>query len=553
MSGRDGEGPASGAMPRSVQILVGVLAVIALAGTVAFTATFREIGARSGPVPSAAAAPQPVCADVPLVVDPTIASAVETIVAAIPAADLGCSTLSVTPRDSGRAFSDLTTAGTGPTLWIPDSREWLGRASGAGSSVVELGPSIASTPVVTVSASAAQPTNWSDMLADDGVLLGNPAASAVSNAPVVAMVVEAHARGEDAASVAEKLVPALRTAVDDPATSGSTGRIEAVATSGGTAVATEQAFEVYRSTHPDTVLSAWVPASHSVFMDYPLAAVGSGDSPEAASPAVAEAGRVLAQALSSPTGRSVLSGSGFRSPDRDRLGVDGVGWVEMLPRPDPEYFSAVVAQSQLLMRPLRALAVVDVSGSMDYVQDGVTRMTATSKAGADAIEFFPPDAQLGLWAFSIELGDGTDYRQLEPVRRMDAPEGQADHRAALLAQVNDLPALVGGGTGLYDTVIAAYRALQHEYDPGSINVVILLTDGANDDSASISRQELLDTLTAEQDPMRPVHVVTIGVSHDADTDILEQISEVTGGRSYFAQTPADIPTVFADAINARIG
>src|SRR3546814_15522519 len=101
---------------------------------------------------------------------------------------------------------------------------------------------------------------------------------------------------------------------------------------------------------------------------------------------------------------------------------------------------------------------------------------------------FPANSQLGLWAFSVDLGEGTDYRELEPVARMDATEGDTDHRSKLLSRIDSLSSIVGGGTGLYDSVLAAYRSMQQTYDPASINSVILLTDGSNDDPRSDERR-----------------------------------------------------------------
>ena len=46
--------------------------------------------------------------------------------------------------------------------------------------------------------------------------------------------------------------------------------------------------------------------------------------------------------------------------------------------------------------------------------------------------------------------------------------------------------LTGGGTGLYDTALAAYRTALRNYDPHYSNAVVLMTDGRNEDPGSIS-------------------------------------------------------------------
>jgi secreted protein with Ig-like and vWFA domain len=115
-----------------------------------------------------------------------------------------------------------------------------------------------------------------------------------------------------------------------------------------------------------------------------------------------------------------------------------------------------------------------------------------------------------------------------------------------------LPDRLGGATGLYDTTLAAFKEVQDSYDPNFSNSVILLTDGQNEDDNSISLQGLLAELKALEDPARPVLILTIGITEDADADSLQQIADATGGTSYVAESAADISTVFVDAVASRI-
>ncbi|BBE47448.1 MULTISPECIES: substrate-binding domain-containing protein [Rhodococcus] len=550
MSFRHGYGAPPASMPRSVQVLIGLLAVVAVGGTAAFAVTFKSVSDKGelgvGAVTAATATSCENPGTVTVAADPSIASGLEAVAAAIPATELGCSSLSVTPQDPVLTVAAIAD-GSAPALWIPDSSEWLDKVSASGQEIRRISNSVASTPVVTVSAPGSEaPAAWTDVLGGPALHIGDPLTSAVSSAPIVAAFAEAQSRGGDLTSISAALVPVAQAQYRNLKETGSTGRIQTVDADGGTAVTTEQTFEAYLAAHADSRLTASVPSSGSVFMDYPMASVGADSS-------AADAGKLLAAALTSDTGRSVLAGLGFRGADQAPPVAGGVGKVGSLVPSDPSVVTKALARYEILSRPSRALAVVDVSGSMDYMQDGVTRMAATAQAGDIAIRMFPANAQLGLWAFSVDLGDGTDYRELEPVARMDATEGGTDHRSKLLSRIDNLSSIVGGGTGLYDSVLAAYRSMQQSCDPASINSVILLTDGANDDPSGIALQELLDTLTREQDPTRPVPIITIGVTDDADTDVLEQISTLTGGNSHFAPTPADIPKVFVGAISGRAG
>ena len=62
------------------------------------------------------------------------------------------------------------------------------------------------------------------------------------------------------------------------------------------------------------------------------------------------------------------------------------------------------------------------------------------------------------------------------------PRWPLDQRAApmLGAALDTMPSEVRGDTGLYDTVLAAYREAQRNYNPGRENSVVVVTDGAKE-------------------------------------------------------------------------
>lgn len=101
-----------------------------------------------------------------------------------------------------------------------------------------------------------------------------------------------------------------------------------------------------------------------------------------------------------------------------------------------------------------------------------------------------------------------------------------------------------GDTALYDTTLAAYRRMQEAWQPDRLNVVILLTDGKNEDPSGLSKSALLEKLKQAADPKKPVTIATIAYGQDADVDTLKQISEATGGRSFVAADPKDLSRVF---------
>jgi Ca-activated chloride channel homolog len=110
---------------------------------------------------------------------------------------------------------------------------------------------------------------------------------------------------------------------------------------------------------------------------------------------------------------------------------------------------------------------------------------------------------------------------------------------------------VGGNTALYDTALAAFQDVSAHYDPSSVNVVALLTDGTDVDPDGIGLHALITRLKAEYDPAKPVHIVTIGFGADADAGALGRIAAATHGQSYVVKNSKDIVGVVLDSIIAN--
>jgi hypothetical protein len=313
-------------------------------------------------------------------------------------------------------------------------------------------------------------------------------------------------------------------------------------------VLTEQQLVKMQDEGKATTLDAAVPKSGTMLLDYPLAAVSSEES-------VVEAGRRLATFLSGPTGSELIAAEGFRDASGTPLsGGRGLGpeLYDVVPSPKADAVTGALRQWAMLTVPSRILAVVDVSGSMDFVDSGTPRISLAVTAAGGALELFPDNAEIGVWAFSEKLGPGNrDYTSLAPIRKLGASSGGVSQREVLGAALQKLPQMTDGGTGLHDTTLAAIRTLQDDYEARAVNSVILLTDGENDDPGSLSLNELVSTIEREKDPARPIQVIAIGMGPDADAQALRRIASATGGRSYVARDPQDIAEVFIDAMLSR--
>jgi hypothetical protein len=182
---------------------------------------------------------------------------------------------------------------------------------------------------------------------------------------------------------------------------------------------------------------------------------------------------------------------------------------------------------------------------------GASRMQITRAAASSGLSLYPDDTSIGLWVFATDLTPTTDYRRLVPLGPLGVRADGVSGRERLGLALADLSYVRGGGTGLYDTTLAAVREVRRGWDPDRVNSVVLLTDGHNDDRHGISRSRLLRTLAKEADPRRPVPVITIGLGGDSDRAALAAISRETGGSTYAASRASDSYRVFREAMGRR--
>ncbi|MGH8774724.1 MAG: substrate-binding domain-containing protein [Jiangellaceae bacterium] len=187
------------------------------------------------------------------------------------------------------------------------------------------------------------------------------------------------------------------------------------------------------------------------------------------------------------------------------------------------------------------LVAVDVSGSMgspvsasgppliDVVQEGILRLA----------DLLPDDSELSLWEFGSLLAPPLDYRSLLPRGPLNA-----DRRERLVGATEAL-AVRETGTGLYDTILAAYVAARDGYREAVPNHVVLFTDGRNeDDPGSVSAQQLGEQLAAAQDPERPVQLTVITFGPEPEAGVLAGALEGVGGSVSPLTTAGEVRAVF---------
>lgn len=485
--------------------------------------------------------------------DPAIAPVVSKALDGASTKELGCAKVIVDAKPSAATAATIGKPGGVPALWLPDSSIWLARQLRAtGSPLDSASQSVARTPVVVVAKQGAAPTfdSWLSVLKQPGLRIGNPLEDTVSAGPVVGALAEAEQGKSDPNAITAALVPIAQAQLTNTTQGSAEERLGEVAKEGGLAVSTEQQLIDYNAKHPGTLLTAVVPATGTPALNYPIAVTESANDRHARAK---QTGEALAERITGSDGADALRNAGFRGPDFAPLGGTGVGAVETLTVNDLTAFDTAMRRYGVLALPSRMLAVLDVSGSMKFSAGPTTRVGLLSQAIDNGLPLFPDNAQIGLWAFSIDKGGpGQDWKDLVPIRTLSEKVGDKTQRQLLADEGHSLDALVGGGTGLYDTTLAAFRMVQSTYDPHYVNSVVIITDGTNEDPNGISLDQLLAIVKKEQDPARPVVLITLGITEDADAAVLKQISDTTpGGGSRVARNADEIPNIVIDLIRAR--
>jgi Mg-chelatase subunit ChlD len=450
-----------------------------------------------------------------------------------------------------------------PDVWIPTSSLWVERAASRHLLGSGPHPSIASSPLVVAVSAALR-----DSLAGTGGTIGWDAlVTAASGRHVVLDVSDGATspaavglllalratadRRPDGRGMVTELLRGIRT--------GGTARGDTAGAADVAVPVTEQAVwaqygadpasgDARPSLPPKPV--AVYPSPAATPFDYPFVDLGAGGRN------ASEAGRLLA-ALQAVDGQHRLHAAGFRGADGIRgaltadHGVDGSrpGTVAV---PDVATADEAVHTLEVLRRDSRLLAVVDVSGSMAAVVPGTggsTRIELSMRAAAAGLALFPDSSEIGLWAFSEDVSATSDYREILPVTPLTGTEPTG--RELLARALGELQPVTNGGTGLYDTTLAAVRKVRTGWDPSRVNAVVILTDGEDTDDNGIGLDQLLATLRAEQAAGQPVPVITIAYGAESGTDALAAISRATGGAAYRATNPDEIRQIFLDAVGQR--
>ncbi|ADG79944.1 von Willebrand factor type A OS=Tsukamurella paurometabola (strain ATCC 8368 / DSM / CCUG 35730/ CIP 100753 / JCM 10117 / KCTC 9821 / NBRC 16120 / NCIMB 702349 / NCTC 13040) OX=521096 GN=Tpau_3360 PE=4 SV=1 [Tsukamurella paurometabola] len=449
-----------------------------------------------------------------------------------------CTSFTVREVPDAQVAGHLTGGGEVSDLWLAPSHTRVAAVS------AQLGrdlptTEVASSPIVLAGASIPEPTSWLDAL-QAATIRAVPADSPYATAPVTAGVSEAQQPGANRQALTAALAQyaqAAKRVDDDP--------VRSAKAQGGVVVVPEYAYLAAKKDEPG--VSAVVPKSGAPRDDLLLTVTAGGDRATAAKTGA----DTLAAAFASEKGIVALGEAGLRGKDLSPAPPDGIGKVAGLPEPNTDELTKAEQAYATLAVPLKALVVVDTSGSMNESAGDTTRIGMLASGFTKVVTQIPDANAVGLWTFSIGSATRPDWTEVVPTARLDARRGDKSQRQALLDGVNALPRKVGGATGLYDTTLAAYRRAVENFDPAYSNSLILLTDGSDEKPGGMSLDDLVAQLRTLVDPARPVNIHTVGISKDADLPALKRIADATGGTAQEADSEQQMLTDFVTAIAKR--
>lgn len=199
-------------------------------------------------------------------------------------------------------------------------------------------------------------------------------------------------------------------------------------------------------------------------------------------------------------------------------GIDTTKYLNVTKFPSKKIITeAINLYIEKLRKPTHVVFCLDYSGSMDG--NGITELTDAmeyildyNSASADRLQFSKDD-KITVIPFNHEVS-----------ATWKAESGL--QTKSLIEKISDRP--VGGGTALYDAIIAGLKVLKNESDDYT-KTIIAMTDG----EVNIGSFKELSTYYKKLKEKIPVYSITFG---DAVEDELSEIAELTNAKVFDGKT-----------------
>lgn len=236
------------------------------------------------------------------------------------------------------------------------------------------------------------------------------------------------------------------------------------------------------------------------------------------------------------------------------------------PQPSPEAIAAIRADWHRARKPFHIHFLVDLSGSMGFAANvegrESTRLDEVKAALNDFIDRLQgPNDAISITAFPAPQQGFPTQRRID----LTVPSGAAGQEVEAVVEAMQ----ADGDTPLYDAIEETYRSLHASPDDEAITVLVVLTDGLNDDDPDNPREgwsaveeeadaarggavaEQLGALAVGTPPEERVRIFTIsyGPEAQAGDDILQNFAGRTFGRAT-QSTTSEITVILRSIISS---
>jgi hypothetical protein len=445
-----------------------------------------------------------------------------------------------------------------PAVWIPDSVSWIERVQAINKDAFERDtPSVAMSPVVlgmpealarTLSGGQPHQLSGAELAGllqrsfkekDKNIQVGvaEPRRDSAGLAGAILM------RDAIATSAAQlpTLVGAYRAVslVSDQA-----ALMKAFGTGQTVAPMSEQAILAYDSGTPAVPLAS-VPLEAAQSLDYPYAMVSAKPR------SVERAAELFRDAIVSKQYQDIFAKAGFRDPDGGASSGfpagHGVTTETAVGNPlgDIKKISEVLGIWNGTKTPSRLVVLTDSTAVMGQpIGPGApTRMQVMQKTQIDGLKLFTDDSLMSFWIYGSGLPDGKDYKEVIPMAALDVAQRNKINGAVAANQ--PLPT---NTRGLYESILAGYKAVKDGWQEGKSNTVIVFTSGSNTKQDGLSLDDVQLELENLTDPTKPIRVVLLGFGPDVNLEELTAIAKTTGGKAFKVEKPEEIGGIFLQAL-----
>lgn len=192
------------------------------------------------------------------------------------------------------------------------------------------------------------------------------------------------------------------------------------------------------------------------------------------------------------------------------------------------YYSVVeITRTQASKGPTDIYLTLDVSGSMNDPSGNATKIVQAQASAAQFVNIIKPELETNFTVGLIAFND-----QATPLVHLTRDN------SAVLSAIASLRA--DGRTAIGDALRLATNLLMQEGRPGTRRVILLMTDGLSNADQFMTPVEAADLAALNR-----INVHTVAFGSDADSALLQNIAQKTGGEFYTASTGEELLKSFS--------